>query len=105
VGTGGLSGSRRSAPSPSRRSARWPHGSRSDRRHGRRADRPARRGAARSGRHAVAVGTESFRDPTAGTRIQHELHDLFAKSGNIAATAAGCLGKKRCKSEQNRQPA
>jgi len=37
-----------------------------------------------SGATAVAVGTESFRDPAAGTRIQHELHDLFAKSGNIA---------------------
>jgi dihydroorotate dehydrogenase (NAD+) catalytic subunit len=53
-------------------------------------------GGVQTGRHAadvleagatlVAVGTESFRDPTAGTRIQHELHDLFAKSGNIADT-------------------
>ena len=50
-------------------------------------------GGIQSGRHAaqlldagatlVAVGTESFRDPAAGTRIQHELHDLFAKSGDI----------------------
>ena len=39
-----------------------------------------------AGATAVAVGTESFRDPAAGTRIQHELHDLFAKSGNIART-------------------
>jgi dihydroorotate dehydrogenase (NAD+) catalytic subunit len=37
-----------------------------------------------AGATAVAVGTESFRDPAAGTRIEHELHDLFAKSGNIA---------------------
>jgi dihydroorotate dehydrogenase (NAD+) catalytic subunit len=50
-------------------------------------------GGIQSGRHAaqlldagatlVAVGTESFRDPAAGRRIQHELHDLFAKSGDI----------------------
>jgi dihydroorotate dehydrogenase (NAD+) catalytic subunit len=38
-----------------------------------------------AGATVVAVGTESFRDPAAGTRIQRELHDLFAKSGNIAA--------------------
>jgi dihydroorotate dehydrogenase (NAD+) catalytic subunit len=37
-----------------------------------------------AGATAVAVGTESFRDPAAGTRIHCELHDLFAKSGNIA---------------------
>jgi dihydroorotate dehydrogenase (NAD+) catalytic subunit len=53
-------------------------------------------GGVQTGRHAadlleagatlVAVGTESFRDPAAGTRIEHELHDLFAKSGNIADT-------------------
>jgi len=50
-------------------------------------------GGVQTGRHAaqlldagatlVAVGTESFRDPAAGRRIQHELHDLFAKSGDI----------------------
>jgi dihydroorotate dehydrogenase (NAD+) catalytic subunit len=40
-----------------------------------------------AGATAVAVGTESFRDPAAGTRIQHELHDLFAKSGDIADTS------------------
>jgi dihydroorotate dehydrogenase (NAD+) catalytic subunit len=40
-----------------------------------------------AGATAVAVGTESFRDPAAGTRIQHELHDLFAKSGDIADEA------------------
>jgi len=36
-----------------------------------------------AGATLVAVGTESFRDPAAGRRIQHELHDLFAKSGDI----------------------
>jgi dihydroorotate dehydrogenase (NAD+) catalytic subunit len=51
-------------------------------------------GGVQTGRHAanlieagatlVAVGTESFRDPAAGGRIALELHDLFAKSGNIA---------------------
>jgi dihydroorotate dehydrogenase (NAD+) catalytic subunit len=51
-------------------------------------------GGVQTGRHAanlieagatlVAVGTESFRDPAAGGRIARELHDLFAKSGNIA---------------------
>jgi len=55
-------------------------------------------GGVQTGRHAadlldagatvVAVGTESFRDPVAATRIQRELHDLFAKSGDIARTAA-----------------
>jgi dihydroorotate dehydrogenase (NAD+) catalytic subunit len=40
-----------------------------------------------AGATVVAVGTESFRDPAAGTRIQHELHDLFAKSGDIADRA------------------
>jgi len=40
-----------------------------------------------AGATLVAVGTESFRDPAAGTRIQRELHDLFAKSGNIATPA------------------
>jgi len=39
------------------------------------------------GAAAVAVGTESFRDPAAGTRIQRELSHLCAKSGdNVAAT-------------------
>jgi dihydroorotate dehydrogenase (NAD+) catalytic subunit len=42
-----------------------------------------------AGATAVAVGTESFRDPAAGTRISHELHDLFAKSGHIARTVRG----------------
>jgi dihydroorotate dehydrogenase (NAD+) catalytic subunit len=54
-------------------------------------------GGVQTGRHAadlldagatvVAVGTESFRDPAAATRIERELHDLFAKSGDIARTA------------------
>jgi dihydroorotate dehydrogenase (NAD+) catalytic subunit len=35
----------------------------------------------RAGASAVAVGTESFRDPVAATRIRHELEDLLAKSG------------------------
>jgi dihydroorotate dehydrogenase (NAD+) catalytic subunit len=54
-------------------------------------------GGVQSGRHAadllaagataVAVGTESFRDPAAGTRIRRELDDFFAKSGdNVAAS-------------------
>lgn len=48
-----------------------------------------------SGRHAadmleagatlVAVGTESFRDPAAGTRISRELDELFANSGEKTA--------------------
>jgi dihydroorotate dehydrogenase (NAD+) catalytic subunit len=52
-------------------------------------------GGVQTGRHAaqlidagatlVAVGTESFRDPVAGQRIQREFHDLFAKSGDIVA--------------------
>jgi dihydroorotate dehydrogenase (NAD+) catalytic subunit len=36
-----------------------------------------------AGATAVAVGTESFRDPAAGARIRHELHHLFAKSGQF----------------------
>jgi dihydroorotate dehydrogenase (NAD+) catalytic subunit len=53
-------------------------------------------GGVQTGRHAaqliaagatlVAVGTESFRDPAAATRIRHELHDLFAKSGDIVSS-------------------
>jgi dihydroorotate dehydrogenase (NAD+) catalytic subunit len=35
-----------------------------------------------TGATLVAVGTESFRDPAAGTRISRELDDLFAKSGD-----------------------
>jgi dihydroorotate dehydrogenase (NAD+) catalytic subunit len=35
-----------------------------------------------AGATVVAVGTESFRDPAAGTRISRELDDLFAKSGD-----------------------
>jgi dihydroorotate dehydrogenase (NAD+) catalytic subunit len=37
-----------------------------------------------AGATLVAVGTESFRDPAAGTRISRELDDLFAKSGGIS---------------------
>jgi dihydroorotate dehydrogenase (NAD+) catalytic subunit len=52
-------------------------------------------GGVQTGRHAaqmldvgatlVAVGTESFRDPGAGTRISRELDDLFANSGRKTA--------------------
>jgi dihydroorotate dehydrogenase (NAD+) catalytic subunit len=35
-----------------------------------------------AGATLVGVGTESFRDPAAGTRISRELDDLFAKSGD-----------------------
>ncbi|HEX7298219.1 MAG TPA: hypothetical protein VF257_04375 [Solirubrobacteraceae bacterium] len=51
-------------------------------------------GGVQTGRHAadmlevgatlVAVGTESFRDPAAGTRISRELDELFANSGQKA---------------------
>jgi dihydroorotate dehydrogenase (NAD+) catalytic subunit len=51
-------------------------------------------GGVQTGRHAaqmleagatlVGVGTESFRDPAAGTRISRQLDDLFAKSGEDA---------------------
>jgi dihydroorotate dehydrogenase (NAD+) catalytic subunit len=54
-------------------------------------------GGVQSGRHAadllaagataVAVGTESFRDPAAGTRIRRELSDFLAKSGDNVAAA------------------
>jgi dihydroorotate dehydrogenase (NAD+) catalytic subunit len=37
-----------------------------------------------TGATLVAVGTESFRDPAAATRISRELDDFFAKSGGIA---------------------
>jgi dihydroorotate dehydrogenase (NAD+) catalytic subunit len=36
-----------------------------------------------AGATLVAVGTESFRDPAVGGRIATDLHDLFAKSGDI----------------------
>ena len=74
---------RPSARSPSRRCARSPRASRF---------RSSAWAACRRGLHAahmleagatlVAVGTESFRDPAAGTRISRELDDLFAKSGD-----------------------
>jgi len=54
-------------------------------------------GGVQSGRHArelldagadlVAVGTESFRDPLAGTRIAAELLEIDANSGMIGVTA------------------
>jgi dihydroorotate dehydrogenase len=34
-----------------------------------------------AGATLVAVGTENFRDPAAGTRISRELDHLFANSG------------------------
>lgn len=37
-----------------------------------------------AGATIVAVGTESFRDPAAGNRIQREFQELFAKSGDTA---------------------
>jgi dihydroorotate dehydrogenase (NAD+) catalytic subunit len=37
-----------------------------------------------AGATLVAVGTENFRDPSAGTRISRHLDDLFAKSGDDA---------------------
>jgi dihydroorotate dehydrogenase (NAD+) catalytic subunit len=37
-----------------------------------------------AGATLVAVGTENFRDPSAGTRISRQLDDLFAKSGEDA---------------------
>ncbi len=42
----------------------------------------------RGGATAVAVGTESFRDPAAATRIRQELDDFFAKSGHLAQARA-----------------
>jgi dihydroorotate dehydrogenase (NAD+) catalytic subunit len=38
-----------------------------------------------AGATLVAVGTENFRDPAAGTRISRELDDLFANSGEKSA--------------------
>ncbi len=38
-----------------------------------------------AGATLVAVGTENFRDPAAGTRISRQLDDLFAKSGDDAS--------------------
>jgi dihydroorotate dehydrogenase (NAD+) catalytic subunit len=42
-----------------------------------------------AGATLVAVGTENFRDPAAGTRISRELDDLFANSGEKSAGDAG----------------
>jgi len=42
-----------------------------------------------AGATLVAVGTENFRDPAAGTRISRELDDLFAKSGGKSGRSSG----------------
>jgi dihydroorotate dehydrogenase (NAD+) catalytic subunit len=42
-----------------------------------------------AGATLVAVGTENFRDPAAGTRISRELDDLFANSGQKSDRSAG----------------
>jgi dihydroorotate dehydrogenase (NAD+) catalytic subunit len=41
-----------------------------------------------AGATLVAVGTENFRDPAAGTRISRELDDLFANSGEKSGRRA-----------------
>jgi dihydroorotate dehydrogenase (NAD+) catalytic subunit len=42
-----------------------------------------------AGATLVAVGTENFRDPAAGTRISRELDDLFANSGEKSGGTSG----------------
>jgi dihydroorotate dehydrogenase (NAD+) catalytic subunit len=42
-----------------------------------------------AGATLVAVGTENFRDPAAGTRISRELDDLFANSGHKSDRTSG----------------
>jgi dihydroorotate dehydrogenase (NAD+) catalytic subunit len=42
-----------------------------------------------AGATLVAVGTENFRDPAAGTRISRELDDLFANSGEKSGRTSG----------------
>jgi dihydroorotate dehydrogenase (NAD+) catalytic subunit len=42
-----------------------------------------------AGATLVAVGTENFRDPAAGTRISRELDDLFANSGEKSGRRSG----------------
>jgi dihydroorotate dehydrogenase (NAD+) catalytic subunit len=42
-----------------------------------------------AGATLVAVGTENFRDPAAGTRISRELDDLFANSGHKSGRTSG----------------
>jgi dihydroorotate dehydrogenase (NAD+) catalytic subunit len=42
-----------------------------------------------AGARLVAVGTENFRDPAAGTRISRELDDLFANSGEKSGRTSG----------------
>jgi dihydroorotate dehydrogenase (NAD+) catalytic subunit len=41
-----------------------------------------------AGATCVAVGTESFRDPAAGSRVRDELSDLLAKRGFKSAREA-----------------
>ena len=71
-------------------------------------------GGVQTGRHAaqlldagatlVAVGTESFRDPAAGTRIATRASRFVRKERGHREPTRRCLGKKRCKYHQNRQP-
>jgi dihydroorotate dehydrogenase (NAD+) catalytic subunit len=42
-----------------------------------------------AGATLIAVGTENFRDPAAGTRISRELDDLFANSGEKSGRTSG----------------
>jgi len=42
-----------------------------------------------AGATLVAVGTENFRDPAAGTRISRELDELFANSGQKSGRTSG----------------
>jgi dihydroorotate dehydrogenase (NAD+) catalytic subunit len=42
-----------------------------------------------AGATLVAVGTENFRDPAAGTRISRELDELFANSGHKSERTSG----------------
>ncbi|MEN3278957.1 MAG: dihydroorotate dehydrogenase catalytic subunit [Solirubrobacteraceae bacterium] len=42
-----------------------------------------------AGATLVAVGTENFRDPAAGTRISRELDELFANSGEKSGRTSG----------------
>jgi dihydroorotate dehydrogenase (NAD+) catalytic subunit len=42
-----------------------------------------------AGATLVAVGTENFRDPAAGTRISRELDDLFANTGRNTGGTSG----------------
>jgi dihydroorotate dehydrogenase (NAD+) catalytic subunit len=48
----------------------------------------------RAGADLVAVGTESFRDPSAGSRVAAELADLLAKRGELDEGGARLLQKE-----------